>query len=1137
MDQSDKTHNIRESKAIAMALKNKNTVLLLAVMLGVFGLLSYSRLPKELFPDVVIPTVLVKTIYPGNPPVDMENLISRPLENEINTINGIKALRSTSSQDNSDIIVEFNTDVNIKEALLDVKDAVDRAKSDLPSDLPTDPIVLDVDFSEFPIINVNLSGEFSLAELKKYADYLEEEIEAVPEISKVEISGIEEREISIDVNPLSMEALKISFGDIENAIASENISIAGGQVLLNDKTRWSVRTTGEFKDVAELGNIIIKQENNNIVYLKDIAAIKDGYAEQKSISRLNKQTVITLQVIKKSGENLLSATQKIFNILDQSREKGLIPDDLKITITNDQSEEIRNQLGNLENNIISAIILVVLILYLFLGLKNALFVGISIPLSMIMSFVVFGLADVQINMIVLFSLIMTLGMLVDNSIVVVDNIFRFIQNGHSVFDAAKLATSEIAMPIIASTATTLAAFLPLAFWEGMVGEFMKYMPITLIIVLTSSLVVALFFVPVFSYIFYHEKQDQKKNNKLNQKTKLIIIGICLLVACPFYVFKLNIWGNIFLIGSILYALGQFAMAPLGKLFENKILPYLESTYERAIRFSLKGRNPVYFILGTIAFLILSITFYFSQQPKVNFFPVNEPKYINIIAELPVGTDLVATDSTMKVIENQVDKVIAPYRSIVKSVLSTVGKGAIGENQTKIGDSPNKGRITITFIPFKEREGIKTSDIMSEISQSLIGKFPGINFNIEKNSQGPPSGKAINIEVSGKDLQQLIKITQDIQSLIENARIDGIEGLKSDLNTDKPDINIRIDRDKARRFGLSTRQIAGTIRTALFGKEVSNFKVGEDKYPIMLRLKPEYRNNITALMDQKITFRNQATGRVMQIPISAIATVENNKSFDAIKRIDLKRAVTISSNIRPGFNATSINNQIKQVLASYTIPDGYQMEFTGEQKEQQDSMFFLIIALLIAVSLIALILVTQFNSVVKPLIIIASVVFSTAGVFLGLALFNMSFVIIMTGIGIVALAGVVVNNAIVLIDYSDYLRLQKRIDLGGSEKAFLPDSDTAKCLETAGKTRFRPVILTAVTTVLGLVPLAIGLNFDFVSLITKLNPQIYFGGDNAIYWGPLSWTIIFGLTVATFLTLIIVPCMYFVLSKVKNRFRA
>lgn len=1128
----------REFKLTTAALKNKNTIFLVTFLFFLFGIFSYRSLPKELFPDVVIPIVMVQTIYPGNPPIDMENLITRPLENEINTVTGISKLSSSSTQDNSSIFVEFQTDIDIKAALQDVKDAVDRVKSDLPTDLPADPIVLDIDFSEFPIININLSGDFSINELKRFADFLEEEIEAITEISKVDITGIDEREIQINVDPIKLDALELSFQDVEGAIMQENVSIAGGSLLFDDNTRWAIRTEGEFRDVREMEDIIVKQEGGHIVYLRDIATIEDTFAEPASFARLDDQPVVSLQVVKKAGENLLSATDKIVRVLDDAQRTGNLPSDLNITITNDQSEEIRNQLSNLENSVILAVILVVLVLYFFLGLKNALFVGIAIPMSMLISFMVFGILGIQINMIVLFSLILALGLLVDNAIVAVDNIYRYVERGYPVFKAARLGIGEIAWPIITSTATTLSAFLPLAFWGGIVGEFMKYMPITLIIVLTSSLFVALVIVPVFSETFFKKEevgQAQKKvNRRRRNRNRLILSGSLVGAGLLFHLFGATLPGNILLLAGILIALGYFVFRKLSEVFQQRLLPFNERLYARTLRFALRGKHPYYFVGGTVLFLIVSLSFFAIRSPNVLFFPDNEPQYINIIAELPIGTDIRETDRQVSIIEEHVEEIIQPYRHIVKSVLTTVGRGAVGEMEMASGDTPNRGRITVTFVEYENREGINTNDIMAEISDELLNSYPGIEFNIAKNQAGPPTGSPINLEISGRDFDRLIAITSDIQQRIERSGIEGIEGLRMDLDVDKPEIIVRIDRDKARRFGLSTYSIANTIRIALFGLEVSNFKIGEEEFPIQLRLKEEYRNNLASLMNQRITFRSASTGQIMQVPISAVADVEYSKTYAAVNRIDLKRVITLTSNILPGYNATRINDEIRDLLEDYNMPDGYGYAFTGEQQEQAESFEFLITALLIAVSLIILILVTQFNSVYKPFIIIGSVIFSTAGAFFGLALFDMDFIVIMTMVGIISLAGVVVNNAIVLLDYTDYLHLQKHGELDIPEDKFLSPEDSLACIQQAGETRFRPVILTAITTVLGLIPLAVGLNIDFASLMTRLDPQIYFGGDNAAFWGPMSWTVIFGLTVATFLTLVIVPAMYQIILSTRRK---
>lgn len=1139
---SEKNKAIREFKPATIALQNKNTIFLLTFIVAVFGILSYRSLPKELFPEVEIPTVLVQTMYPGNPPADMENLITRPIENEIHSITGIRELRSTSSQDNSDIFVEFETGINIKEALQDVKDAVDRVKGSLPSDLPSDPMVIDIDFSEFPIMNINLSGEFSLNELKRFADFLEEEIENVPEISRVEITGIEEREIQINADPHKLVLYQLSFDDLDAAISSENVSMAGGSLRFDDGTRWAVRTIGEFTDIRQIENIIVKHEDQQIVYLYEVAEVVDAYADPTSYARLDDQPVVSLQVIKNAGDNLLSATENINQVLDRARQNGNLPEDLNIIITNDQSEEIRIQLSNLENSVIMAVILVVLILYLFLGLKNALFVGIAIPLSMLMSFMIFGIVSLQINMIVLFSLILALGLLVDNSIVAVDNIFRFVERDYSILEAAKRAIGEIATPVITSTATTLSAFLPLAFWTGITGEFMKYLPLTLIIVLSSSLFVALVIIPVFSYTFFRKSvkkgeaigQHTKAPNKLRRK--LIIAGILLMLGVFMHLAGNMLFGNLLLLAALLFSLGHFVLARLAKWFQQVLLPYLENLYAGTLSYALRGRNPYLFVSGTLLVLILSIISFNLRSPNVLFFPDNEPQFVNILMKLPVGTDIDQTHKRVREVEEKVNDIIEPYRHIVKSVLTTVGRGAVGEMEMNAGETPNRGLITVTFEQFDMRGGINTNDIMAKLSEQLTGEYPGIDFMVEKNMAGPPSGRPINLEISGQDIERLMALADTVKSRISRVGIQGIEGLSKDLDIDNPEILVNIDREAARRFGLSTFSIANTIRTALFGLEVSTFKVGEEEYPIQLRLQEEYRHNLSSLMNQHITFRDQATGRIMQVPISAVAHVEYSMTYGAINRIDRNRVITLSSNVLPGYNANQINQQIMQLMNDMELPSGYNYAFTGEQQEQEESMDFLIRALLIAVSLIALILVTQFNSIFKPFIIIGSVIFSTAGVFMGLAIFNMDFIIIMMGVGIISLAGVVVNNAIVLIDYTDYLHKQKRMELDREGDDLLEAETSLSLIELAGRTRFRPVVLTAITTVFGLFPLAIGLNINFVTLLTDFDPQIYFGGDNARFWGPMSWTVIFGLTVATFLTLVIVPCMYQIILSTQRKIK-
>ncbi len=1118
-DQSSIKNTIRDFKLTVLALKNKNTVFLLTGIVAVFGLISYQQLSKELFPEVFFPTILVQTVYPGNPPVDMENLITRPIEKEVESAKGVKKVTSTSLQDASMVMVEFNYDTEIRDALQEVKDAVDRAKSDLPSDLLSDPIVTDIDFTEFPIININLSGDFSLAELKRYAEYLEDKLESITEVSKVEIQGVEEREIIIEVDPYKLEAVGLAFPDIQYAVAQENISMSGGDITLG-KTRRSIRVVNEFVTTKDIESIIVKRTNGHVVYLRDVATVIDGYADLTSKARLDGQPVVSVQVIKKGGENLLVATDKIFEVLNEAEATGAIPATLNVSITNDQSDMVRKQLSNLENSMILGILLVVIVLFYFLGTRNALFVGLAIPLSMLLSFMVFGLIGYKINMIVLFALILALGMLVDNAIVVVDNIYRFVGLGYKPFEAARLATSEIAMPIISSTATTLAAFLPLAFWDSIMGEFMKYLPIVLIITLISSLFVALVITPVVAATFI-KMDDGNVNNRPIKKKTYRNIAILLVFAAIFYAVRWFAIANILSIMVIVLYLNLIFFWKVESWFRNVFLTRLENVYSRILSYALQGKNPIFFLLGTFGLMIFTVVLFNVRQPEVKFFPSNDPNYINIVAELPIGSDLAVTDSVMRLIEADVNKVIEPHRQSVKSVLTTVGKG--DPNEWTFGDEVNKGLLTISFVEFKDRLGDNTSVIMQKLNDNLLGKYPGVELSFTQDLMGPPAGKAINIEVSGPEFDKILVLADSIETLINSYDIAGIEGLKFDLELGKPELIIDIDRDKARRFGLSTLQIAETIRTSLFGKEISRFKVGEDDYPIQLRYNEAYRNNLPTLLNQKISFMDE--GQLIQIPISAVAEFHYSTTYGSVKRKDKDRVVTVYSNVLKGYNATNINNQLKTILSGFDMPEGYKYAFTGEQEEQQESMAFLGNAMLIALALILLILVTQFNSLVRPLIILTSVLLSTIGVLGGISTFKMDFVVVMTGIGLVSLAGIVVNNAIVLIDYIGLLKEKRREELGLPENAFLSLQDATDCVVQAGRTRLRPVLLTAITTILGLIPMAIGLNIDFIKGLSEFNPDIYFGGDNVIMWGPISWTVIFGLTFSTFLTLIIVPVMY------------
>ncbi|NQW28419.1 MAG: efflux RND transporter permease subunit [Flammeovirgaceae bacterium] len=1110
-----------------LALKNKTTVFVLTFLIVIMGITSYIGLPKESFPEIKQPIVYIGTPHPGNSPVDIENLITRPIEKELNTISDVEKITSTSVQDYSTVMVEFSTSTDIEDALSKVKDAVDRARPELPNDLQRDPNIFEMNFAEFPVMNINLSGDFSVEELNEYAEFLQDEIEKLPEISKVDIRGVDEKEVTINVDPYQMEARMVNFGDIEAAIRSENITLSGGNIK-EGEIRRSLRIVGEFNEINELLEVVIKREHGRIVYLRDIASVSFDYKEKENFARLQGQSVVMVDVIKRSGENLLTATDKINHIIDIGK-SSMFPKELIISKTNDQSARTKMMVDSLENNIISGVILVVIVLLFFLGSRNALFVGLAIPLSMFISFIVLGIFGITINMMVLFSLIMALGMLVDNGIVVVENVYRLREEGIGAFEATKRGVGEVALPIIASTATTLAAFLPLAFWPGLMGSFMKFLPITLIITLTSSLFVALVINPVLIQVFMKLDTGEKTNHRRIGLlfTSFVLLGIFL------FLMDYKSIGNLSCIFGLLLLLNTYVLSPVSRNFQQFFLPWLENKYLKILQFALNGWRAYLFFFGTVSLLILSFALMTIFPPNIVFFPKTDPKYINIFVEFPVGTDVKTTDEFSREIESKLITLLEPYNEIIESVIANVGQGTTDPNDPSAfgqKDTPNKARLTVNFKEFQYRNGISTGVIMDDIRTSLTG-YPGVTITVDQNSDGPPTGKPINIEITGHDFGTLVTLTERMKNHINRAGIKGIERLKADLEIGKPEMIVAIDREKARRFGLSTSAIGSELRTALFGKEISKFKQGEEDYGIQLRLMNQYRYDVDALMNKSIVFRDPANGKMHIVPISAVAKADLSTTFGAIRRKDLNRVITLSSNVEGGYNPTLVNDEIKKSLYSFEMPVGYAFKFGGEQEKQAQEMAFLSNALLIAIFMIFLIIVSQFNKITTPFIIMISVVLSTIGVFLGLIIFRMDFVVIMTMIGIISLAGIVVNNAIVLIDFIEVSRKKRRLELGVDK---LEINQVIEAIALAGATRLRPVLLTAITTILGLIPLALGINIDFMKFLSEYDADFYLGGDNVAFWGPMSWTIIFGLTFATFLTLIIVPIMYLFFARINRK---
>lgn len=1107
----------KEFFATSWAIDNKTSIYVLTIFITSLGLMSYFSIPKEQFPEIVIPTIIVNTLYPGTSPEDMENLVTRPIEKQCKSMADVKKITSNSIQDFSTIVVEFNPGIDVSEAKQRVRDAVDKAKANLPNNLPKEPDIAEVDFSEFPIMNINLSGDYDLQRLKKYAEDAQDRIEMLKEITRVDIIGALEREIQIDVDMYKMQAASVSFRDIESAVAAENVTISAGTIT-SYGTKYTIRLAGQFKSPEQIKNIILKSSSGAIVYIKDIAEVIDGFKEQESFARLNGKNVITLNIIKKSGENLLVASDAIKEIM-ADLQKTSLPPDLTVTITGDQSTFTRSTLEELNNTIVIGFILVVIILMFFMGFSNAFFVGLSVPLSIFIAYMIMPGVGFTMNMIVMFGFIFALGIIVDDAIVVIENTHRLHRHQPDIVKAAKYAAGEVFLPILSGTLTTLAPFFPLAFWPGVVGKFMYFLPVTLIITLFASLFVAYIINPVFAVSFMKHEYDQH-DVKSDRKRLMVIAGILGVLALISYLAGGFAIGNIFAMALILYLLYQLVLKTAINQFQNRLWPAVMNIYERTLIFALKGRNPWY-LLGIVALMfVISIMLVGIVQPKVVFFPDNAPKYIVVYMKLPEGTDQNVTDSVVKNVERKILRVIGEKNPIVESVISNIGLGA-SESMFDRTTMSNNGKITVNFVESKFRQGISTQTIMDSIRENLKA-IPGVTISVVKNAVGPPTGKPINIEIAGENLDELIETSNRFQSYLDSLKIPGIEQLKSDFVNNKPEIIINIDRVRANREGLSLGQIGMEMRTAIYGKEISKFKEDEDEYPIQLRFDESQRSNINQIINSKITYRDMNTGLLRQIPISSVASINYKDTYGGIKRKDLKRVITLSSEVLSGYTANEVVAAINRSLNGFESPNGVSIQLTGEREDQAETMAFLAKAMMIAIGLIFFILITQFGSLSKSLIILSEVLFSIIGVLFGIAIFGMSISVIMTGLGIVALGGIVVRNGILIVEFCDELNAR--------------GMKTRQAIIAAGKTRTTPVVLTATATMLGLVPLAMGMNVNFETLITHLNPHIYFGGDNAAFWGPLSWTIIFGLSFATFLTLVFVPAMVLIDHQMKARWK-
>jgi multidrug efflux pump subunit AcrB len=1130
------TEKFKQFKPTTWSIKNKTSIYLVMLIVTLMGVYQFLTLPKEQYPDIVIPTIYVQTIYVGNSPKDIENLVTQPIEKQIKGITGAKInkVTSTSVQDYSAITVEFGTDVKVDIALQKVKDAIDKAKQDLPTDLTEEPTALEVSFSDQPIMYVNVSGNFDLMKLKKYADDLQDRLEELPQINRVDLVGAPEREFQINVDNYRMQMAGITFDDIANAVARENLDISGGLLDVGN-TKRNLQLKGQFKTSFDIEKVVVRNGKGAPIYLKDIANIKDTIKEKESYARLNGKNVITLNIIKRSGENLIETSDGVKQVVKEMKEQQF-PKELDVVITGDMSKATRTSFDELVNTIVIGFVLVLLILMFFMGVTNAFFVALSVPLSMFVAFIFLPAADlivgthVTLNFMVLFALVFGLGIIVDDAIVVIENTHRIFVQSKGKLTAEKsamMAAGEVFIPVFAGTITTLAPFFPLLFWPGIIGKFMIYLPTMLIFTLTASLIVAFIMNPVFAVDFMNHEEGDHKKSKLaifKSPTLWITLGVGILLD----LMKATFLGNLLIFFVLLVILNKFVLGRMINGFQHSFLPWLMNHYESLLRWALKGWRPVWLLIGTIGLLIFSFVFFGARKVPVILFPTGDPNQIFVYMKMPVGTDVELTDSITHVMENRVYKVLdmenGKENPVVESVISNVAVGASDPMSGDRSTRPNLGRIQISFVEYEKRHGKSTKPYLDAI-RGVIKGIPGAELSVSQEQGGPPTDPPVNIEVASENFDDLIKTATLLKNYLDSVQTPGVEELKMDVDLTNPEITFTVDRERALMEGVSSQQIGMELRTALFGREVSKIKDGEDEYKIQLRNLELQRKSLIDLMNMNIHFRDMASGGFKSIPISSLVKVDYTSTLGSVKRKNQKRTITLVSNVleSQGYTPAGVNEELTRHIADFKKkPDNVTIRQTGQGEQMAETFNFLGLALVIALLLILLMLVLQFNSVSKAVIILMEIVFSVIGVLLGFGITGMTVSIVMTGIGIVGLAGIVVKNGILVIEFTEELR-------GRGMK-------TREAVIEAGKTRIIPVLLTAVAAILGLVPLAIGFNINFVTLFSDLDPHIFFGGDNAVFWKPLAWTIIFGLAFAFFMTLIIVPSMYLIAERLRRPMR-
>ena len=1024
------------------AIRIRSAVFVFILFLVLAGSYSYMSLPREGSPDITIPYVFVTSIYEGTAPAEMEKLITIQLEKKLKDVENVKKITSVSAENVSTVVIEFNAGENMDMALQHVKDKVDMAKPDLPDDLD-EPLVESLNFSsDTPIYIITLAGNTPLERLKKLAEDLQDQIELVSGVKEVAISGTREREIRVELDLPRLINYDIPLTLVMQRIAEENKTTSAGNIEMNGD-KFQVRVPSEFKQISEMQDVVLAQRAGGPVYLTDVATISDTTKDVESISRINEQPSVSIGIKKRVGEN---SVQVIERIKKDILSGFILPPGIELTEVYDESTYVASMISELENNIATGFLFVIIILLIFMGLRNSLFVALAIPFSMLLAFTFISLYGLTLNMIVLFSLVLAVGMLVDNAIVIVENIYRHRCMGYSKSESARLGASEVAWPVITSTLTTLAVFTPLLFWPDIMGQFMSFLPKTLLIVLTASLFVALVINPAVCSAFIQKRPEHHHKHP-------------------------------------------------GK---HKDHPFIR-LYERLLRLALHNRLAI--MLLAFAFLIFSSLIYGLYGKGVELFPETDPRNAIIEVKFPQGTAIERTDTTLKSFE----KKLRHYED-VKFYMTDVGSS--GGNISG-GSGTYIGSIHVEFVDIHDRH-TNSAEMVRSIREE-IGQIAGADIKVEKEEEGPPSEAPIVIEVSGDDFDTLTRIADQIKQGI--ATIPGLVDLQDSMEDALPEIQFIVDRKKAAMLGLDPSTIGTFLRASIYGIECSKFRAGEEEYDITVRLPEAQRNSYDLLNQIFIPTIGGAT-----VPLASLGSIRYTGGRGSIKRKDHNRVISITAN-NQNRGVDAIIADVQQFIdENVVLPRNCQINYAGDTEEMQKSGQFLGRSFLIAIGLIYIILVIQFNSAILPLIILFSVILSLNGVMWGLLIGQQRFGVIMTGLGVISLAGIVVNNAIVLIDC--ILQRQR----GGL--------NTFDAIIDAGRTRLRPVMLTAITTILGLIPMAVGYSLD----IHTWPPTLISGAESSQWWAPMAWAVIFGLLVSTVLTLILVPVMFSLSESLAGSFR-